>query len=351
MTFNPDSTASRESGLFGLPFSADQSLIHLIPVPWEVTTSYGAGASRGPAAILRASHQVDLFDLETGESYQRGYFLQPESNDVKTWNRDGKEKAQRILKAIERADDLDPATQRLLAEVNTLSDHLNAWVLAQSQEILAKGKIPAVVGGDHSSPFGLMQALSQAHAGKFGILHIDAHADLRQHYQGYRYSHASIMHNVMQELSPQRLVQVGIRDFSRGEYDYIQANSRVTTFFDQVLKRRQQRGETWQNIAGEIIAALPENVYISFDIDGLTPDLCPNTGTPVPGGLSFSEATSLIAAVAESGRRIIGFDINEVAEPEGSEDDWDGNVGARLLYKLCGWTVMSQQRKEARLQE
>ena len=341
MEFDPNDTAAAGSGIFGLPYKEAQSLLHLIPVPWEVTTSYGNGASRGPEAILRASHQVDLFDIETGDVYQNGYFMLPIPEDIAAWNKELKKKAGKVLESIEAGRDHDPERTKLQDEINKASGRVNDWVYAQAKRILEQERFAAVIGGDHSTPFGLIRAVSEKYRGEFGILHIDAHADLRDAYQGYEHSHASIMNNVMKQIGPKALVQVGIRDFSPGEYEYIESDPRIRTYFDTVLKRRQHRGENWQSICNEIVGKLPDNVYISFDIDGLCPDLCPNTGTPVPGGLRYEEALTLFATVSESGRRIVGFDLNEVAEPEDSESDWDGNVGARILFKLCGWTMMS----------
>lgn len=345
MSFDPNATAAGDSGIFGLPFSGDEARLHLIAVPWEVTTSYGSGAARGPDAILRASHQVDLFDIETGEAWENGYFLRDTSAEIAFLNSSLKTKAQRVVEALERGDQQSAEITRLIDEVNLGSEKLNAWVYGEAKEILAAGKIPGLIGGDHSSPYGLLQAISEATNGEFGILHIDAHADLREAYQGFTHSHASIMFNVMSKLAPKQLVQVGVRDFSRGEFAYIQQNAeRIHSYYDAVYKRRLARGDSWQLIASEIIALLPDNVYVSFDIDGLSPDLCPNTGTPVPGGLSFDQALILFSTLAESGRRIIGFDLNEVATPDASleSDAWDANVGARLLFKLCGWTMVSQ---------
>ena len=104
-----------------------------------------------------------------------------------------------------------------------------------------------------------------------------------------------------------------------------------------MLSERKMQGESWSVLSDEIIQHLPQEVYISFDIDGLDPRFCPHTGTPVPGGLDLKEAFYLIKKVAQSGRKIIGFDLNEVAP--GHTSEWDANVGARLLYKLCGWTL------------
>ena len=124
------------------------------------------------------------------------------------------------------------------------------------------------------------------------------------------------------------------------------SRGRVQTWVDPLIARARMQGALFE-LFRDAIASLPERVYLSFDIDGLDPTLCPHTGTPVPGGLSFPEATALIAGVVRSGRRIVGMDLDEVAPgPEG--DEWDGNVGARLLYKMIGWALRSQRGGEGR---
>jgi agmatinase len=138
-----------------------------------------------------------------------------------------------------------------------------------------------------------------------------------------------------------KLVQVGIRDLCEEEADQIASSGgRIQTFFDAELAEARFAGETWAAQVRRMIDPLPRDVYVTFDIDGLDPALCPHTGTKVPGGLSFQMATSLIAAVARSGRRIAGFDLTEVV-PAKDGSEWDENVGARLLYKLIGWTLKS----------
>lgn len=348
MGFDPNSTATTDSGIFGLPFSREESKLVLIPVPWEVTTSYGDGTSRGPEAVFAASHQVDLFDIETGDVYQNGYFMEEIPQDIVTMNDEMKSQALKISSAIEQGGGYEPQHMKMREQVNEASKKLNQWVYKTAKKALDDGKIPAVLGGDHSSPFGALQALSEKHGRDFGILHVDAHADLRDAYQGFKHSHASIMFNVMEaDFSPAKLVQLGIRDFSPGEYAYIQKNeAKVKTYFDPLVKRRLNKGESWQAICDEVISHLPKKVYVSFDIDGLNPDLCPNTGTPVPGGLSFDQALTLFASLHESGKQIIGFDLCEVSQPEASDtstanSEWDGNVGARILFKLCGWTMVT----------
>ena len=148
------------------------------------------------------------------------------------------------------------------------------------------------------------------------------------------------MFNALKEI-PQlvRLVQVGIRDYSQIEWDYItHSNFKVITYFDKEIKNRQFEGDTWKHIAEEIVSKLPEKVYISFDIDGLDRKLCPHTGTPVPGGFELEEVFFVFRKIMESGREIVGFDLSEVGV---SDTDWNSNVGARVLFKLCNLLVTS----------
>jgi len=285
---------------------------------------------------------VDLFDLELPHESQ--YHLLPIPEHLLRLNEELKPKALRVRAHLEEHGDSESKEiANLVHEVNSACLTMTEWVYKQASSILEEGKIPAVIGGDHSTPEGCIRAVVEAHDPKtVGILHIDAHADLREGYQGFERSHASIMWNVMHaKWRPRNLVQVGIRDFCKEEYDLIKSRADITTHFDSHTKHNLFEGKSWDQICKEIAEPLPKKVYISFDVDGLSPEYCPHTGTPVPGGLSFDQALYLIRCVAASGRRIVGFDLNEVAP--GENDEWDGNVGARLLYKLCGWTAHSQR--------
>ncbi len=338
-SFDPDAAAAGD-GIYGLPFTPEESAVILIPVPWEATVSYRAGTAGGPQAILDASRQVDLYDRETGRPYEGGIAMLPIPGEVADWNRKAREAA---LPIIERGG-IDPAhedagsdLQANLAEVDRIGELLNSWVYTQACHWLDKGRLVGVVGGDHSSPFGLIRALAERRPG-LGVLHIDAHADLRKAYEGFEWSHASVFRNVLEKIPGiSQIVQVGIRDYSEGEDAYVATRTgQVRTFFEADLRARLAKGETWGDIVREMVGHMPRELYISFDIDGLDPSLCPNTGTPVPGGLSFNEACLLLKAVSDSGRAIAGFDLCEVApDPEG-RSDWDGNVGARILYKMIG---------------
>jgi agmatinase len=308
----------------------------LLPVPWDATTSYRAGAAAAPAAIFAASKQVDLFDAETGRPYEAGIAMLEISDEVAGWGREARALAEPII-AASGAEVGDPR----LAPIDALSRRVNERVYDDAMRWLQRDKIVGLIGGDHSTPFGLIRAIAERHRG-VGILHLDAHADLRPAYEGFSDSHASIMFNVAERLPGiARIVQVGIRDFGITELAYAErSGGRVVQFPDATLAARRARGASWGTLCDEIVAALPKEVYLSFDIDGLDPALCPHTGTPVPGGLSWQEICVLLRTVVESKRRIVGFDLNEVAPgPEG--DEWDANVGARLLYKMIGWTLRS----------
>ncbi len=337
MAFDPNAAAPPDSGIFGLPHSPEEARVVLIPAPWEATVSYGGGTSRGPEAILEASKQVDLYDIETGKPYEAGIAMLPIPRDVLAWNDSAKKLAAPIIEAGGAGS--DARLQKNLREVEALGEKLNAWVEAETTRWIEKKKLVGLVGGDHSAPFGAIKAHAAKYAG-MGVLHFDAHADLRDAYEGFRWSHASIMANVLDHIpGVARLVQVGIRDFCEEELERIQAsNGRVKTFFDVELKTRLHDGEPWAKIARSIVAELPQQVFVSFDIDGLDPALCPHTGTPVLGGLQFAEATRVLREVVASGRRIVGFDLNEVAP---GEDEWDANVGARVLYKEIGFALQT----------
>lgn len=340
--FDPNAAAAPEAGIFGLDHDPLSARVVLIPVPFAATVSYGGGAEHGPAAILRASHQIDLYDLQTGKPYEQGIAMLPADPKVSAAHARARPLAQSLI-ARGGAGAGDAET---VAAVDAAGQLVEDHTWRQARAVLERGAIPGIVGGDHSVAQGAIRAAAEKHAG-LGILHVDAHADLRPAFEGFRYSHASIMHNVLHaEPAVGRIVQVGIRDFSEGELRAIQqSEGRVVTHFDQEWARHRYLGESFASQCRNAVEALPEHVWISFDIDGLDPALCPGTGTPVPGGLQFAEAVHLLHTLVGSGRHVVGFDLCEVtpASPgSGSHGsgEWDANVGARLLYKLCGFALL-----------
>jgi len=135
-------------------------------------------------------------------------------------------------------------------------------------------------------------------------------------------------------------VQVGVRDVGEAESRMIAGSAgRIVTFFDSELAASKEEGTPYARIADQIVAQLPQTIYLSWDIDGLDPTLCPGTGTPVPGGLTWNEAIGLLRAVRRSGKRIVGLDLCEVSP---RDEEWDANVGARLLYKMIGFALLTQ---------
>jgi agmatinase len=333
--FDPNAAGLKDSNIYGLPFSVEESDIVLIPVPWEVTVSYGSGAAQGPEHILEASFQVDLFHEFFPTLWKDGIAMIDIPEEMAIRSSELRGKAQRIIEMYEDGIDVenDAEAIEIHKEINAACEKMNQWVEEQCTHYLNLGKKVGLVGGDHSTPLGYFRAQAKRHD-QYGILHIDAHMDLRIAYEGFTYSHASVMYNALQIPQIKGLVQVGIRDFCEQENDVATGQGgRVFVHTNASMRRKQFEGETWKNICAQIVDQLPQKVHISFDIDGLDPTLCPNTGTPVPGGLWFDEATYLLSMVKESGREIIGFDLVEVAP---GEDDWNGNVGARLLFYMCG---------------
>jgi len=329
-TFDPDGPAGVDSGVFGLPHTSIEAQVHVIGVPFDATTSYRKGAAHGPQSVFAASRQVDLFDLDFGSPFRAGIHMLPIDARIEELNAEATE----CIHAHSSGD-----------RVNAIGAELNEIVRAQTASSLDENKLVAVLGGDHSVPFGAIQACAQHHPG-LGILHFDAHADLREAYDGHEWSHASILFNVMERIANvSTLVQCGIRDLSGAEHELILSSDRIHTLFDRDWQRARSEGRSLRELVRRTLAPLPEQVWVSFDIDGLDPALCPNTGTPVPGGFDWHATIVWLEELATSGRRVVGLDLTEVSPGPGGDPDgvgWDAIVGARLLYKLIGAALVSR---------
>lgn len=338
-SFDPNG-AGIAGNLFGLPFSVQEAEIVIVPVPWEVTVSYQSGTAHAPKAILEASAQVDVFVKDIPDAWKLGVTMLPVPETMHEESNRLRSLAAQHIKAVEHGKVVD-ANDPVLGTINEGCENLNIYVKSVTQKLLREGKLVGLLGGDHSTPLGFIRALSERHT-RFGILQIDAHSDLRKAYEGFTYSHASIMHNALKIPAVNRLVQVGIRDFCEEEMHAIKGSGgRIVTFFDEDIKTWQYEGNTWEEICDQIVIQLPELVYISFDIDGLDPKLAPHTGTPVAGGFEFHQIVYLIKKLILANKKIIGFDLNEVAP---GPTDWDANVGARMLWQLCNWMAVSNKK-------
>ncbi|MCB9694667.1 MAG: arginase family protein [Alphaproteobacteria bacterium] len=320
MSFDVDGPALLDT-LFGLPEHPDPRVV-VQAVPFDATTSSRPGTAGCVPFVLEASHQVDVYHPCVEAPWEAGITLR----DAPDWVEPLSARTRELVEAVRDGDG------SLLDEVNAAGSRIDAFVHAFAAEQIAMGRIPAVLGGDHSVPQGAMRAAVERWP-HLGVLHVDAHADLRVAYEGFRHSHASIFDNVLHD-GVQTLVQVGIRDLCSAEADRHRDDPRIHAFTDRAIALREAEGVSFAEQAAAWVALLPDHVWVSFDIDGLDPALCPATGTPVPGGLSWRDARILLETLGRSGKTLVGFDLCEVGASE-----WDANVGARLLFELAAWAV------------
>ena len=227
--FDPDAAAVPSSGLFGLPH-ATEARVHVIEVPFDATTSYRRGTAFGPQAVARASHQVDLHDRLFGDIWREGLHLIRDEGSIADWNQQARALAEPILVAGGRLE-ADPVLEENLTRIDNIGSRINAYVRRSTESILAADRIPASWGVT-TLPLCAIQAAAE-HSGSLGILHVDAHADLRPAYEGFQWSHASIMHNVLEQVGGvTHLIQVGVRDLGQVEARRITEDARITTLFD-----------------------------------------------------------------------------------------------------------------------
>ncbi|MBL6723159.1 MAG: arginase family protein [Candidatus Margulisbacteria bacterium] len=305
------------------------STVPVLGVPWDVTSTYRTGSHQSPMHIASVSHQLD----ETHPFVSHTpiiQWLQTPLCMVKLQQQYGPI-AHRIIDTLNNNQQLTSTDIQHRDHVNAACRELNQWVYDIAMQHLDAPMI--VCGGEHGVGLGYVRALSEHHP-SFSILHIDSHMDCYQNYHGFEYSHASILTHYASLPSVSDIVQVGIRDYANAETKFQSKSlTQFHVFDDYSIHKRQFEGETWAAICQTIVNALSDTVLISLDVDGLMPYLCPNTGTPVPGGLSYNQLVYLLHRVMLS-KRVIGAELVEVNV--GSHTDWDANVGARLLFLLAG---------------
>ena len=312
--------------IFGQTTSYQDSKIVLLGVPWEVTVSYSGGTVHGPRWIQQASSQLDFFDPKFQSNVaEKGIHL-------KCLNFPDQDRLRSLV-----SQSIENQVSEHLKAVNEQCAHMVDEVQRNTQKILDDKKIFGLIGGDHSVSEGALLEMGNRYKGDFGLLHFDAHADMRESYQGLKHSHASVMYNVLNQLYPPKsFVQVGIRDLCEEEFQRISDHKNIHCFFDHMIHQKLFNGKSWKSITQSILKKLPKKVYVSLDVDALSWSYAPHTGTPVPGGLNYNQLVFLLEQLKKEGKQIIGFDVVEVAKPPSTSSEWDGNVGARLVYKLCG---------------
>jgi agmatinase len=275
----------------------ENSEIAIISAPYEHTVSYGGGTAAGPGGILEASAYVEFYDDETEREicFDKGIAtIEPIDFGGKT----GREA-------------LDMIKQQVAAVIND-------------------GKFAVTLGGEHT----ISTAPIEAHFEKYpdmSILHFDAHSDLRDSYEGSKYSHASFLARVCEFFPSNKITQLGIRAQCREEAEFIKKN-KVNTFYASAI-RRGHHGIDWQKKA---VSTLGEKVYITFDVDYFDPAIMPSTGTPEPDGFLYSETLDVFREIKSSGRQIIGFDVVELAPKK--EIPHPDLTTARLIYKILNFS-------------
>jgi len=326
--------------LFGLSKPAEESEIVIVPVPWNANASEPTNTHEALDSLVDVSELIDLYHPKFPDMWRYGISTTPSLEGIVARNNEASVLAKELI-SLDGQDGDEAVSKRedLKQRLNQQNEKTFHQVYQVCQEWIEKGKLVGLIGGDHSVSLGYISMVAD-HCENFGVLQIDAHCDLRSSYLDNDFSHASIMHHVAGFSSVTRLVQVGVRDYSESELKAIKsAKGKIKTFFDDDIKNQLFQGKSWQSICKKIVHALPDKVYISFDVDGLTSDLCPHTGTPVPGGLSYEQVSYLFHMIHQSKKQIIGFDLVEIGRDK--ERQWDEKVASRILYLLCGYYSIS----------
>jgi len=344
--FNPNQSITANGNIFGFPFNEENADLIIVPVPWDATTSYGKGSHLGPQAILKASTQLNFFHHELDKAHETKIFMTQVSSEWKKINNQNAEKSSEYVRYLEKEGE-EKAIGYFKDEIENIN-HVHQVLTENLKErcssLLEQNKLVGILGGEQSVALGLIQALNDRYD-DFGVLHLDAHANLKVEYLGFEQSHASIMRNVLNTCANMsRLIQVGVRELSEVEFEFSKEEDRVSTYFDWAIKKDILNGKSWLEIIREIIDEMPKNIYISFDIDGLKPYLCPNTGMPADGGFELNEIQLLFSEIISAGKNIIGFDLCEVCPSH--ENNIDAYFGAQALWELICYTEKSRRNTE-----
>lgn len=332
---------------FREPTSPEEASLVLVSAPWGVTSGNGEGSAYAPDAIIDSSASIGLFDAVSGVSLGRAVATAEIDYDIQESSQQLGSDAGKVIAHIE--DGGTPSGEyftRKISRVNEGFRQMHESIYGQVSRWAGKGKIVGTVGGDHSVSVGAVRAVAES-CGGLGVLFIDAHCDLRGNDRVFEHSHMTVARDILDGVpSVEHMVQVGVRDSAEDEVDAARSDSRVSLFLAETLAAGLFEGRCWADLCREIIAPLPQKVYISIDADALAIECFPHTKRPVAGGLSFNETTYLINAVAESGREIVGFDLTEVVPT--LETTTDAVVGARLLYKLCCASLKSRKNTSSK---
>jgi len=277
------------AGISPQVISFDEASVVVLPVPYDGTAEYKSGTREGPRAIIDASYYLEQYDIELDlDISEVGVYTLPEVQPTMSG-----------------------------------PEHMIERVYQIAGDLLEKGKLPAMLGGEHSITLGTVRACRERYP-DLSVLHLDAHTDLRDRYQGTKYSHACVMRRVW-ELCP--VVHVGIRSLSREEHDFL-VQREIEPFYAEAADRT--------DLPAQVLSRLSAQVYISIDLDVLDPSIMSAVGTPEPGGMNWQQVLCLLKTVAGS-RQIVGFDLVELCPREGPNAC--ATLAAKLAFKLMGYAV------------
>ncbi len=329
--FNPcNMYFSEEASIFGLPVTYEESRLLLLAVPWDLTCSFRTGTSEAPRKIYDMSFQIDLYDRDYPEEWKKGIFYDDALSDrlVSTTQKYFPWLEEHRKKLYYGKTDLE-----LIKEINRINAVVFEEIQRKIREHHDRNKKIGIIGGEHSVTYNAVKVLAET-CEEFSIVQIDAHADLREAYEGLEFSHASVMFNLLRDVpAVKKIINLGLRDYSHCEAERIKTDKRLFAPDFLTLRGAQFQGKTWQKIIEDFLSEIPtEHIYISFDIDGLDVPFCSGTGTPVPGGLTFAEAEFFLKSLVKAGKKIIGFDLVETASSDNNELNYI--VATHLLYKL-----------------
>lgn len=335
--YNPNTNQIANGNFAAIDANFNDAKVILLGGPWEGTASYRTGTLDAPEKIIESSLQIDVFDVTFPEINTAGkiYYDSTYFNCIKDL----------AIETRQLYDDYinlqsTGVSEGVLDHIETINENceiMNDLIQAQADRALKLNKVVGLIGGDHSVSYGQIKAIGD-HFENFSILHIDAHHDLRIGFQGLQYSHAAVLANAINDVSQiDQLTSIGIRDNCIEEFEFAAKHDKISTFYDEEISKQLLSGNSnWGEIVNQIIQTLSQNVYVTLDIDGLSIENTPFTGTPVPGGISYHQVRYLLNQLGKE-RKIIGFDVVESGSAQ-----LDTIVSMRLVYKLCVASIASQ---------
>ncbi len=329
-SFDPNAPGDLSNNIFGLPFDVNNAKVVIVPLPWDATVSNKSGACYGPGNIKEQSYQIDLFDPVAPGMWKNGIAMDEIPGKILKTNLECLDKVEKFVRTTDGVKSRNiNVRKKIIGEVNSTYKNILFETEQKCKKYLEEGKYVVLLGGDHSTALSLLNAVSAKNE-NFGILQLDAHADLRKSYEGFENSHASVMYNALNISQISKIVQVGVRDYCDEENETVVKNQqRIKMFTARDIYKLLFNNKSWNDICESIVDELPENVYISYDVDFLNPSECPTTGTPVPGGFSYEQSLYLVDKVVSAGKKIIGIDLVETGQ-----GSLDGVISCRLLYRM-----------------